>query len=142
MPNKHPRNIGKPRLLQEPSELWDLFVKYRDSVKKEAEKWATIQFVGKNGRAEKVIPNLPMTIDGFHVFCYDNIGIVEPYWYNRDNNYAEYLPIVSRIKKEIRDCQIKGALVGQYNPNLTARLNGLGDKQQIEKQKIVVKKPE
>jgi hypothetical protein len=46
------------------------------------------------------------------------------------NNYNEYQPICSRIKEQIRQDQIEGGMVGQYNPSITQRLNNLTDKQE------------
>jgi len=48
-----------------------------------------------------------------------------------DNSYLEYVSIVTRIKEEIRNDQIEGALVGQYQQNIVARLNGLTEKTDV-----------
>jgi hypothetical protein len=70
-----------------------------------------------------------MTLEGFKVFVWQEFGDIANYI---KGQYPEFMPIVTRIKEEIRADQIGGAMVGQYNANLTARLNGLGDKQQVE----------
>jgi hypothetical protein len=36
-----------------------------------------------------------------------------------------------RIKEEIRNDQIEGAIVGQYNNNIVARLNGLKENSDV-----------
>ena len=51
-----------------------------------------------------------------------------------ENRYQDFSTISTRIRKEIRDDQIKGGMVGQYNPSITARLNAL--KEQIEQTNI------
>jgi hypothetical protein len=44
--------------------------------------------------------------------------------------YDDYMTICSRIKEQIRQDQIEGGMVGQYNPSITQRLNNLTDKQE------------
>jgi hypothetical protein len=48
-----------------------------------------------------------------------------------DQSYSAYLPICSHIKKLIRQDQIEGGMVGQYNPSITQRLNGLTEKTDV-----------
>jgi DNA polymerase II small subunit/DNA polymerase delta subunit B len=69
-------------------------------------------------------------MEGFEVFCWDEVGQVEQYFKNIDKRYEEFIPICSRIRKEIREDQITGGMVGQYNPSITQRLNNL--KEQVE----------
>jgi DNA polymerase II small subunit/DNA polymerase delta subunit B len=60
--------------------------------------------------------------------------MVEQYFKNVDKRYEEYIPICTRIRKEIRQDQIEGGMVGQYNPSITQRLNNL--KEQVEQTNI------
>jgi hypothetical protein len=60
------------------------------------------------------------------------VGDLNRYFFNRDNEFSEYATIITRIKEEIRQDQIEGSMVGQYNSNLTARLQGLVDKQEVD----------
>jgi DNA polymerase II small subunit/DNA polymerase delta subunit B len=53
---------------------------------------------------------------------------------NRDKRYLEFTAICSRIRKEIREDQITGGMVGQYNASITQRLNNL--KEQVEQTNI------
>jgi DNA polymerase II small subunit/DNA polymerase delta subunit B len=53
---------------------------------------------------------------------------------NRDKRYSEFTAICSRIRKEIREDQITGGMVGQYNASITQRLNNL--KEQVEQTNI------
>jgi DNA polymerase II small subunit/DNA polymerase delta subunit B len=73
-------------------------------------------------------------MEGFEIYCWNEVGCVEDYFKNRDKNYEEYSPICSRIRKEIRQDQITGGMVGQYNPSITQRLNNL--KEQVEQTNI------
>jgi hypothetical protein len=54
--------------------------------------------------------------------------MVEQYFKNVDKRYEEFIPICSRIRKAIRQDQIEGGMVGQYNPSITQRLNGLTER--------------
>lgn len=69
---------------------------------------------------------------GFYVFCYDRYGNVEQYFTNYNEQYDDFVSICSRVKKEIRDNQITGGLLGMYNPSITQRLNGLKEQTETE----------
>lgn len=121
---------GRTKYIENPEKMWKLFEAYRKEVKSKPR--LITEYHGKDGE-EKIKPlEKPLTIDGFHVFCYDRVGSVHQYFANQDNSYTEYLSIITRIREEIRDDQISGGMVGQYNSNLTARLNGLVDKKETE----------
>ena len=73
-------------------------------------------------------------MEGFEIFCWNEVGDVEQYFKNINKAYDEFLPICSHIRKEIRRDQIEGGMVGQYNASITQRLNGL--KEQVEQTNI------
>lgn len=125
-------NIHPTRIFIEPEELWDVWLKYKDMRKQESRSWPKIQYVGKDGTRVEDYPVLPLTMDGFEVYCHDNHGTVGQYFDNRDGMYSNFLTICSRIKKEIRDHQITGGLLGFYNPSITQRLNGLVEKSSVD----------
>ena len=63
--------------------------------------------------------------------------------------YEAYVSICSHIKEEIRQDQIEGGMVGQFNPSITQRLNGLTEKTDVTTQgeriseiKVNIIKPE
>jgi hypothetical protein len=72
-----------------------------------------------------------LTLEGFNIFCFERYGLVKHYFKNQDNLYNEFIPICSYIREEIRQDQIEGGMVGQYNASITQRLNGLVDKQEV-----------
>jgi hypothetical protein len=129
--------MGRHKAVKDPNTLWEWFVEYR--------KWCednpriVTEFHGKDGE-ERIKPlKRPLTHEGFLCFCWEEKGHdVNHYYYNVDGNYTDYLSIVTRIKETIRRDQIEGGMVGQFNSNLTARLNGLVDKQE-QKQDLTVK---
>jgi len=117
---------GHPRNFETPQDLWAEFCAYAEHTKKNP-RYKT-QFVGREGDMVKEPLERPLTIEGFKNWCYDNIGVVEQYLTNQDGLYKEYIGISTRIRESIRQDQIEGGMVGQYNHSITARLNGLVDK--------------
>lgn len=117
---------GHPRNFETPQDLWTEFCAYAEDTKKNP-RYKT-QFVGREGDMVKEPLERPLTIEGFKNWCYDRIGVVEQYLTNQDGLYKEYIGISTRIRESIRQDQIEGGMVGQYNHSITARLNGLVDK--------------
>lgn len=120
------------RIFKHPDELEKAWVLYKEKRIDEAKDWPKVQYVGKDGSRVVDYPVLPLTLDGFEIYCYNNYGCVEQYFKNQDDLYKDFIPICSRIKKEIRDHQITGGLLNQFNPSITQRLNGLVEKTQSE----------
>lgn len=116
---------GKPRNLDSPDELWQLYLKYKKEVKNTPR--IRVQYVGKDGERVETPIERPLQVDGFITFCYDHVGSVRDYIYS--DRYPEYSTIATRIREDVRTDQIDGGMTGDYNANLTARLNGLADKQ-------------
>ena len=124
--------VGRPRNLNSPEQLYELFEKYKIDVKSNPRIKSV--FGGKEFEERAEPLERPLTMEGFEIFCWDEVGEVEQYFKNVDKRYSEYIPICSRIRKEIRRDQIEGGMVGQYNPSITQRLNGL--KEQVEQTNI------
>jgi hypothetical protein len=109
--------------------MWDLFEAYRKDVKDNPR--YVFDYVGKDGTEVRKPLERPLTMEGFKCYVWDVEGFtVEQYFTNQDGAYTDYLGICSRIKETIRRDQIEGGMVGQYNPSITQRLNGLVDKQE------------
>ena len=124
--------VGRPRNLNSPEQLYELFERYKRDVK--ANPRIKHVFGGKDFEERAEPLERPLTMEGFEIFCWDEVGEVEQYFKNIDKRYSEYIPICSRIRKEIREDQITGGMVGQYNPSITQRLNNL--KEQVEQTNI------
>jgi len=124
--------VGRPRNLDSPEQLYELFIRYKQDVK--ANPRIKSVFGGKEFEERAEPLERPLTMEGFEVFCWDIVGQVEQYFKNIEKRYEEFIPICSRIRKEIREDQITGGMVGQYNASITQRLNNL--KEQIEQTNI------
>ena len=120
------------RIFQTPDEIEKAFNEYKESLIIEAKQWLKVQYVGKDGDRVTDPLKLPYTQDGFEVWCKNKYGCVHQYFDNKDNLYNDFVTICSYIKKEIRDNQITGGLLGIYNPSITQRLNGLTDKSEVK----------
>lgn len=115
--------MARPRLIETPNDLWELYQEYKKDTK-DNPRYRT-QFVGKDGNQVKEPLERPLTLEGFRVYCFTRIGCVKQYFDNPENRYDEFITICRAIREEIRQDQIEGGMVGQYNPSITQRLNGL-----------------
>jgi len=122
--------MPKTKVIRKPEKLYELFEAYRKEVKDNPR--IKVEYVGKEGNKVKTPIERALTVSGFKTYCYKNICDAHHYFDNPDGRYDAYRGIVTRIREEIKEDQLDGAMVNQYNSNLTARLNGISDKQQMD----------
>lgn len=116
--------MGKHKYIETPEKLYELFEKYKANLKPREIQKATPRGVVSEFHTP------PLTMSGFRAYGY-SVGLtIHHYFSNTDNSYEAYRSICSRIENEIRQDQIEGGMVGQYNPSITQRLNGLTEKQE------------
>ena len=121
---------GRPKKLNSPDEVWDLFQGYL--------KWASdnpirkMVFVGKDGNKDYELIDRPLSIFGFEMYCFENEVTISHYLENTNKSYEDFCTISMRVKNYIKEQQVSGGMSGLYNANLTARLNGLTDKQETK----------
>jgi len=121
---------GNGKYIETPEKMWEYFEAYRAGVK--ANPRTKTVFPGKDAIPQYEPLERPLTLEGFENWCAD-AGIIEDlsnYFANTKGNYSDYSTICSRIKRVIRQDQIEGGMVGQYNASITQRLNSLVDKQE------------
>jgi hypothetical protein len=121
--------MGKNKYIETPEKLYEIFEKYRDETKSNPRKKHV--FVGKDGNSDNERLERPLTMEGFRIFAFKSEGCIKHYFDNTDNRYSDYSTICSHIKDIIRADQIEGGMVGQYNPSITQRINGLTDKSEM-----------
>lgn len=119
--------VGRPRLFDNPDQLWDLFEQYKQHVKDNP--ITKREYVGRDGIPVDTPLPTPLILDGFASFCWEKWGDISHYM---KGDYEEFSQVIARIRTEVRTQQVGGALAGVFNSNLTARLNGITEKQQIE----------
>jgi hypothetical protein len=120
--------MPKPKLIETPEKLYSYFEEYKEYIKTNPR---TIDKALQSGKIAKETLRVPLTMDGFEIFCFQKGFTVEHYFRNTNLAYDDYCGICSIIKKEIRSDQIEGGMVGQYNPSITQRLNNLTEKTDI-----------
>lgn len=122
--------MAKHKYIKSSEEMEKLFEDYVKETKSKPRK--KMVFVGKDGRADYELLETPLTMEGFRVYCFNKVGCVKHYFDNTDKRYEDYSTICSHIKERIRRDQIEGGMVGQYNPSITQRLNGLKEVTETE----------
>ena len=122
--------MGKHKYIETPEKMWELFEAYRKEVK--ANPRIKVEYVGRNGDKVETPIERSLSLDGFYCFGYEKGVTIHHYFDNPDGAYDDYRGITTRIRKAVRSEQIDGAMVGAYNSNLTARLNGLTEKTQTD----------
>jgi len=125
-------NIHPTRIFKEPKELEKAFDEWKIDLIKQSKEWVKVSYVGKDGTRVEEDTKVPMTLEGFERFCYNNYGSVHHYFDNKAGYYDDFGAICSRVKREIRENQITGGLLGFFNPSITQRLNNLKDSTEIE----------
>jgi len=133
--------MGKRKYIESPEKMWELFTAYKKEVKDNPR--FVYDFVGRDGTEVQKKLERPLTMEGFENFVMENTKITYPdlteYFERKNESYADYFPISTRILKEIRQDQIEGGMIGQYNASLTARINALSETTKNENiQKIEV----
>lgn len=113
--------------IETPEKLWEYFVAYKKVIKDNpiiVEDW-----VGKDADAVHRRKERPLTIEGFENYLEDNdiISHLSDYFANTDGRYTDYTTICSRIRRNVKQDQIEGGMVGIYNPSITQRLNNLAE---------------
>jgi hypothetical protein len=117
--------MPKKKYIETPEKLYELFEEYKAARKPREIQKAT----PKGVVSEWHMP--PLTMSGFRTFGYKKGVTIHHYFSNTDNAYDAYRSICSHIEDEIRTDQIEGGMVGQYNPSITQRLNGLTEKTDV-----------
>lgn len=120
--------MGKNKYIETPDKMLELFKEYKKELK--ADPIIIKDWVGKDADKVHREKEKPLTLEGFEIFVADK-GLnteLSHYFSNKDERYTDYVAVCSRIRKEIRNDQILGGMVGIYNSSITQRLNGLVDK--------------
>lgn len=122
---------GRPKNISSPEVMWQHFLDYKKDCK--SAPFKVQDFVGKDGEMVYREKERCMSIIGFYSYLDDKEVITDPsdYFENKEGRYEDFIPICSRIKRQIKRDQIEGGMAGVYNTSITQRLNGLTDKQEV-----------
>ena len=118
-------NPGRPKAIPTAEDMWQLYSLYKEWVK--ANPVEIQDFVGKDADEVMRKKEQPLTLEGFEDWVADNGGpwSLDHYFGNYEGRYEEFISVCARIRRSIRADQIKGGMVGLYNPSITQRLNNL-----------------
>lgn len=129
-----PRYGGKQKYIESPEKLWELFEAYKKDVKNNPR--IKIEYVGRNGERVETPIERPLIFEGFESYVCLHTRISYPdlseYFEGTNESYSNYFPISARIKAEIRAEQVDGGMTNTYNASLTARVNGISDKKELD----------
>lgn len=120
--------MGVHKNIESPEQLMQYFKDYQDYCKNNP--IFKQDFVGKDATEVQRQLERPMSWVGFEAYLY-NMEIINDmgdYEKNKEGRYADFAPIISRIKTFIRTDQWEGASVGIYKENIIARTLGLVEK--------------
>ena len=123
--------MAEHKYIETPEKLWELFESY--VLHERNNPMFKTEYVGKDGYMVLTPLETPITFEGFECYLSAN-NIIEDlgqYSADRDNAYTEYVPIITRIRKNCYVHNFKGAAVGLFNPSLIARKLGLTDKSEV-----------
>lgn len=124
---KETKQRGKPKAIESPELMWDLFLDYKNQTKNNP--ILVKDYVGKDVVQVHREHERPLSMVGFTNHL-DDLGIitdVTDYFENKDGRYSNYIRICTRIRNNIKEDQICGGMVGIYNASITQRLNSLSD---------------
>jgi len=120
--------MAKHKYIETPKELMQLWDDYKAQVEVDLIEQAT-----SKGDVVTVAVRQPYLRSGFEAYVFRKKGfLVKQYLDNQDGLYDEYMGVITCIRKEWESDQVGGTLTGRFKaPNLTARLNGLSDKKEL-----------
>ena len=130
--------MGKHKYIETPEKLWELFEEY--VLHEKQNPMYKTEYVGKDGRTELTPLETPITFEGFECYLMDKgiIGDLGHYSSNLNKAYTEYLPIITRIRKNCFVHNFRGASVGLFNANIIAKKLGLSEK--VETQQTIIQR--
>lgn len=126
--------VGRPRNLESPEQLWELACDYFKRC--DETPWEKKDYKGKDAVEVEIPTSAPYLWSGFEDFLFEQ-GVCSSLKDYRTASrkpkdeqgiYAEFSEVITRIDQIMLTQKVSGAMVGAYNSNLVARLEGLVDK--------------
>ena len=122
---EYKRKRGRPPRFKTAKELAQAFEDYKAFI--DANPYEIVTYI-KGEKITKIVPH-PYTLCGFIVFC--DLATWADFAKYTKTRGEDFSDVIMRIETEVREHQVGGGMTGQYNANLTARLNGLTDKKDL-----------
>lgn len=121
---------GKPKTFT-PGDLWNLWVEFVIWAKNNPK----ITHQVNMGKVVQVPIERPLVLSEFYTWVDATYNkVIHQYFDNLQGRYNDYLGVITRIKNN-RDSDVTvGALTGIYNSNISVRILGLTDKQELKQE--------
>jgi len=135
---KESKKVGRPRNLESPEQLWELACDYFERC--DGAPWLRTDFKGKEVEEVEIPTAAPYLWSGFEDFLFEKIGVTTLKDYRTASRktdeelgekykiYRDFSEVITRVDAIMTGQKVSGALVGAYNSNLVARLEGLAEK--------------
>lgn len=135
---------GRPRAIKDPQQLWELACEYFERCA--GTPWLKRDYKGKDAIEVDIPTSTPFLWAGLDDYVFEKgiISNLKDYRTGsrnkdfKDGAYWEFSEVIRAIDDIMRRQKLEGAMVGAYNPNLVARLEGLADKTE-SKEEITIK---
>jgi hypothetical protein len=129
---------GRPKAFQDPAHFWEIAIGYFQKV--DGAPWLKKDYKGKDAYEVDIPTQSPYLWAGFDDYCLE-MGICagaehyrtasrNPEY--REGTYKAFSGVVRAVDGIITQQKISGALVGAFNSNLVARIEGLADKTETD----------
>lgn len=119
---------GRSKLFATPEALWESACEYFEYCDSHPWKVTKTKSKGKSKEIEETPTQCPFSLTG--LMAYLDVG--KSYWRNfKVSANEDFMTVITRIENIIEAQQLEGALVGAFNANIVARINGLADKQEL-----------
>ena len=130
--------IGRPAKFPKAEDLWREALAYFDwcddnPIMTNNKRKKSRSETSESQSMEQEPVSRPYTLDGLCLWC----NILTPWaTFKRDctrrSDAEDFAIVINACEQCVRDQQVTGAIIGLYSERLTARLNGITDKQELE----------
>lgn len=125
---------GTQKRIESPAQLWQYACEYFE--RQAGKPWLKKDYKGKDAIEVEIPTSAPFLWSGLDDYLFEKgvISSLKDYKTGARNHeykegaYAAYSEVIRVIGDIMTSQKLEGAMVGAYNPNLVARLEGLQDK--------------
>lgn len=128
VPYQPKRGRGRPRKVATPSQLDAIFAEYVADRQNRTIEMTEVEVgaIGESGinKTKSKRKTFPLSVEDFCVY----LGVGRNWW---NQLPEEFSWVKERIFNYIYNHQLRGAITGEFNPNIVARQLGLADKKEV-----------
>lgn len=128
VPYQPKRGRGRPRRIATPSQLDAVFAEYVADRQQRVIEMTEVEVgnIGKSdiNKTKSKRKTFPLSIEDFCVY----LGVGRVWWNQLPEDFSR---VKEKIFNYIYNHQLRGAITGEFNPNIVARQLGLADKKEV-----------